>query len=145
VAAVKIAKEAKYMANSTWKYVKALTVGTAIEDFEGEHHISLPQDLKQCMKTNNGGRPVKNGFDTETSKGRVFKTLLSFNPSDAESMQKYFPIVRSEKSTLIPFASDPGGNFLCLQNGEVVLFLHETGAVESVAKSFTALLEKLYE
>jgi hypothetical protein len=131
------------MANITWKYVKALTTATAIEDFEKANDFSFPQDLKQCIKTNNGGRPSKNVFDTAKSKERVFKTLLSFNPADVESIQKYFPTVRAENHALVPFASDPFGNFLCMQNGEVVLFLHETGAIEPVAKSFTALLEKL--
>jgi cell wall assembly regulator SMI1 len=133
------------MANITWKYIKPLSKTDAIENFEKKNGISFPSDLKKCIKANNGGRPSSTVFDTNDSKERVFKALLSFNESDAENIYKYFPIINSHSNNLIPFASDPFGNYICLKDSKVVLFLHETGKLEYIADSFSCLLEKLYE
>jgi cell wall assembly regulator SMI1 len=137
------------MAVITWKYVKPLSEANAIEDFEKKNNLSLPSDLKECIKANNGGRPSLNVFDTDDSKERVFKTLLSFNESDVENIYKYFPIINSQSNNLIPFASDPSGNYLCLQNNKIVLFLHdnlpETERLEYVSDTFSSLLGKLHE
>jgi hypothetical protein len=133
------------MADITWKYIKELANKMAVEDFEKAHNISLPSELKDCIKKNNGGRPNKAVFDTDKSKERVFKTLLSFNESDMENIYKFFPIIQTHSKSLIPFASDPGGNFLCIKDKKIVLFLHETTSLEKVADSFNELLDKLYE
>jgi hypothetical protein len=132
------------MSDIRWKYVKPLVNKAAVEEFEIKHNILLPASLKQCVKMNNGGRPDKNTFDTDKSKERVFKTLLSFNENDVENIYTYFPLIRSENPTLIPFASDPGGNFICIEDGAVVLLLHETGGTEKAASSYTEFLDKLY-
>jgi len=128
-----------------WKYVKPLSKMSAVEDFEKENDVSFPLDLKECIKSNNGGRPSCNVFDTAKSSDRVFKTLLSFNESDIENVYKFFPIIRSQSSDLTPFASDPFGNYLCLKGNIIVLFLHETGQSEYVSDTFSDLLAKLHE
>ena len=133
------------MAKITWKYVKPLSKSTAIEDFERKNNVSLPSDLKECIKANNGGRPSFNVFDTADSKDRVFKTLLSLNESDVENIYKFFVIINSQLKDLIPFASDPFGNYLCLQNNKIVLFLHETRQLEYVSDTFSAFLAKLHD
>ena len=132
------------MANLTWKYVKPLSNSNAVEDFEKDNHITIPQDLKQCIKDNNGGRPSLNVFDTNKSRDRVFKTLLSFNKADKETIFSLFPSIHSEHNGLIPFASDPGGNYLCIQGTKIVLFLHENETLEDIADSFSELLLKLH-
>jgi cell wall assembly regulator SMI1 len=134
------------MADITWKYVKKLQNEAAVEVFEKANNVRFPQDLKECIKENNGGRPDKKLFDTDKAKERVFKTLFSFNESDVENMYKFFPIPRKDVPDLLPFASDPGGNFLCVsaKENKIVLYLHETGTLESVADSFSDFLSKLY-
>jgi hypothetical protein len=132
------------MVNITWKYVKALKSPTSIDDFEKKEKIHFPHDLKQCFIERNGGRPFPNAFDTDASEGRVFKTLFSFNDSDSENIFTFFPILRAETPQLIPFASDPFGNFICLNGSAIVLYLHETGKIEHIADSFSAFLEKLH-
>ena len=128
----------------TWEYVKPLSSITLIDDFERENNITFPPDLKSCLLKNNGGRPSKNTFDTKRSKEKVFKALLSFNKSDLETIYMVYPVLDEEKKGLIPFASDPGGDILCIQNNAVVLYSHETGGIEKVSNSFTELLSKLY-
>jgi DNA-binding beta-propeller fold protein YncE len=132
------------MSDITWKYIKPLDSETLINDFERENGIIFPSDLKNCFVKNNGGRPSKNVFDTDCSKEKVFKTLLSFNKSDPENIYMVFSVFDKERNRLIPFASDPSGDLLCLQNDNIVLYLHETGSIEKVADSFSELLSKLY-
>jgi hypothetical protein len=144
VAVRKIAKGETFMTEITWKYVKPLINIGAIEEFEKKANISLPLDLKECIKANNGGRPSYSIFDTANSKGRVFKALISFNELDVENIYKFFPIKESQFNDLIPFASDPFGNYLCLQDTKIVLYLHETAKLEFISNSFTGLLEKLH-
>jgi len=130
--------------NLTWKYVKELKDLNAIFDFEKEHGVLFPEDLKEYIIKYNGGRPSKSIFDTATEKGHVFKVLLSFNKEDRETIFTIYEVLKKEDSSLLPFASDPAGNFLCIKDGKVVLYLHETGGVEKVANSFSELIEKLY-
>jgi cell wall assembly regulator SMI1 len=133
------------MSDITWKYVKKLTNDNAVEEFERKNQISFPEDLKQCIKMHNGGRPSRNIFDTDKTKERMFKTLLSFNNNDVENIDKYFHVIQTKLKNLLPFASDPGGNFLCIQNNKVVLYLHDTGNIEKVADSFSEFLKNLYD
>ena len=48
---------------------------------------------------------------------------------------------------LLPFASDPSGNFICvnLETKAIELWLHETNEKELVAYSFEDFLNKLYD
>ena len=132
------------MGDITWKYVKPLASETLVDDFERENNIIFPEDLKKCLIKNNGGRPSKNIFDTKRYKEKVFKALLSFNKTDLETIYMVYPILKEEKKELIPFASDPSGDILCIHNNAVVLYSHETGGIEKAADSFTELLSKLY-
>ena len=120
------------MSELTWKYVKTLGDRHAVEAFLEENNLSLPEDLIVCLKDNNGGRPNRKTFDTDRSKGHMIKTLLSFNHGEFD---------------LVPFASDPFGNFICYDDsrGDIVLWLHETNRMEKISDSFTNFLNMLYE
>jgi len=136
------------MNNITWKYSSKLIKETVIEEFEKEMNISLPHDLKECFKKNNGGMPSKNIFDTDKTKGRMFNNLLSFNLNkDEDTIYDIYSAVylKLKNKDVIPFALDPFGNILCLKEGKIVLFLHETGGTEFITDSFSELLEKLYD
>ena len=80
----------------------------------------------------------------------MFKTLLSYNPKDIETIYKVY---REGSDTmfiemkLYPIASDPFGNFICvdLRQGEnIVLLRMETLAVEKAADNITDFINKLY-
>ena len=127
-----------------WSFVSNLNNANSIEKFEQENGVKLPLDLKNTIKGHNAGQPSPYIFDTDTSTGNIFGALLSFNESDTDNIYVYYPIVRSRKNSLIPFAADPFGNFLCLMNEKVVFWNHETNSIEFVAATFTELLNKLY-
>jgi len=127
-----------------WSYVKPLACETVVSDFERDNDVEFPEDLKSCLVQNNGGRPSRNLFDIERrSKENVFKALLSFNKSDVETIYMAFPVPK-EGQKLIPFASTPSGDLICMRDNAIVLYSHETGGVEKIADSFKELLSKLY-
>jgi len=65
------------MNNINWKFVIPMEDKEAIEKIEKKYNILLPNDLKECIRDNNAGYPDKKVFDTEISKERIFKDLLS--------------------------------------------------------------------
>jgi hypothetical protein len=128
-----------------WSFVSDLDDLECVDKFEQENCVKIPSDLKETIKKYNAGQPSKNIFDTDKSTGNVFGALLSFNDSDIDNIYVYYPIFKSENESLIPFATDPFGNFLCLLNGNIVLWDHEISSTEFVASSFSDLLNKLYD
>ncbi|WP_410501808.1 SMI1/KNR4 family protein [Exiguobacterium acetylicum] len=134
------------MNNLTWKYVKPLKDKDSIKNFETLNGLQLPQDITDCIIQNNGGRPDKKVFDTEVSKGRAMKSLLSFNKNDLETVYDVIDVLKSERKDLVPIASDPSGNYICynLINKSIVFWLHETNITEKVSDSFTTFLNGLY-
>ena len=128
-----------------WKYVKKLEDINELKNFEFENSCKLPADLEKCVVYNNGGRPEKKVFDTDTSEGRMFKRLLSFNYGEAENIWDAYNVMQKEDADLIPFAIDPGGNYICFKrtNHKIYLWLHETNTAEYVAESFKDFLDKL--
>ena len=132
------------MKNITWKYVKELKNPAAIDEFENNNNFSFPSDLKQILTTYNGGRPSSKYYDLDDEKDKEFKTLLSFNKSDIENIYKCFPLDSSKKS-LIPFASDPAGNYFVIKNGKICFWNHETDVCKIISNSFTDFLQQLHD
>ena len=128
-----------------WKYVKALKNEDSIAVFEQVIGCEIPTDIKVCVINNNGGRPTRKVFDTDLSKERVIKSLLSYNTDDLETVFDAYSVISTESKSLVPIASDPAGNYICFEKytKAIVLWLHETNGVEKIANSFTEFLNKL--
>ena len=130
--------------NITWKYVKP-TTKEKINSVLEESPIKLPSELQELILSNNNGRPSLNIFDTEVSQGHVFKKLLSFNQEDLENIYDAIEALKAEKNYLFPFASDPAGNFICVDaSGTIVYWQHETSSVEKIASTTSKFLGKLH-
>ena len=132
------------METITWKYVKPLSRSTAVDEFEGLHGVVFPDDLKKVLVANNGGRPSLRYYDLPYDKDREFKTLLSFNEEDKETIYKRYP-VDSEDKSLLPFASDSAGNLFVIKDGGIWLWNHENDSTVFVASSFAAFMGLLHE
>ena len=91
----------------------------------------------------NNGRPDKTLFQV-AGKERVFKKLLSYNKEDRENIYPYIDILRNENAKLFPIASDPAGNFICLYEGNIVFWEHETAKKQYICDTMTELIELLY-
>lgn len=128
-----------------WKYVKA-TTSEKIEAVKKKYDVQLPEDLEKLILKSNNGRPVKSTFDSENTRGLEFKKLLSYNTEDMENIYTFIDVVQTENRNLFPIASEPSGDFICLDlsNNTVVHFNHETTTNEFVADSISQLISSLY-
>ena len=134
------------MNNITWKYVKPLVDPKAIERFESAHAVQFPKDLKEVFKAYNGGRPLLKYYDLGEIKDKEFKTLLSFNEADRETIYKAFKKIESDDHRMmIPFASDSAGNFFVVQSDGIYLWLHEIDKVVKICDTFTSFIAMLHE
>lgn len=131
-----------------WKYVKKLLSEDRIKEFEETVKLDLPEDFKKCVVQNNGGRPDLRTFDTDKEKERSFKSLLSFNTEDRETVWKTLDACEEELSDkYVAFGIDNFGNLICFdrKNSSVIFLNAETLTTEYIAPTFTAFLDKLYE
>ncbi|MGG1516992.1 SMI1/KNR4 family protein [Paenibacillus oryzisoli] len=137
-----------------WLFCKALKDPEAIEQAEKAFNVVFPSDFKAHVLTYNGGRPRPNCFDLGHAKELAVKTLLSFNKDDVETIYgAYQGLLRETSQPVVPFMSDPAGNYICFAfQGEsdpaVVFWDHEQAGSERdltfICESFTAFVNRLY-
>lgn len=130
--------------NIDWKYSSEIDAA-AVRRVEAEYHVTLPVSLRQAIMEGNNGCPSLYRFDSEAEDEHVFKTLLSYDERDVENVFLAVETLRkSHDEDLFPFADDPAGNLICLENGAVVLWCHENGKRDRVASSVDDFLNSLY-
>ena len=133
-----------------WKYVKELKDKDLVLSFLKSKGVKLPAEVIELIEMHNGGRPLRKCFDTNKHKECVFKSLLSYNPDDLETIYKVYKKgcdTNFIEMKLYPIALDPFGNFICvdLKDGErIVLLRMETLDVETVADNITLFVNSLY-
>ncbi len=135
------------MSNLTWKYVKELKDKQSVKKYLAEKGISLDSKLIETIETNNGGRPSSKVFDTSDAKERMFKSLLSYNKDDLETIfDNYNDENDIKKNGLFPFAIDPAGSYICvdLKDNSIVYFDTDVEKKELIAKTFAEFLNMLY-
>ena len=122
------------MNTNTWKYVKPLKNRSAVNDFLSKYNVALPKELIQIIETYNGGRPSIKDIHTSTGREYVFKSLLSYNPGDKETIYSVYPDL-FKKSDLFPIGTDAAGNFICyeINSKQYILLNHETNAKEIIS------------
>lgn len=131
-----------------WKYVKPLKKTDSIYDFEESEKVEFPDSYIATVKKFNGGRPEKSIYDTDKTKERTIKSLLSFNDDDRETIRRTAENLKEElNGKYIAFASDNFGNLICFDKKDmsVVFFDLETLNTEKIANDFSAFLDKLYD
>ena len=96
----------------TWKYVKKLEDNTSVKNFLNEYNITLPEKIVNLLEEYNGGRPSEKGIITNTKREYVFKSLLSYNKNDKETIYNVYPDLFKEVP-LYPIGTDSAGNFIC--------------------------------
>ena len=133
----------------TWKVARPLTDEAPIRKLEELIGTNLPNDYVECVMKNNAGYPSLEIFKTSTGIERIFNNLLTFDESKkANIFQTYESLcVTTENRTLLPFAEDSFGNYICFDfsgsNMRVVFWEHETQRIEIISSTFTEFLTKL--
>lgn len=130
-----------------WKYVKPLKSSTAIKDFEEAYKFVFPDSFKEIAEKYNGARPEMDVYDTDKSKERTIKSLLSFNKEDKVTIWKTAEWNSDELGDkYIAFAIDQFGNLICFTTCDksVVFMNMETLEIEVIASDFSSFLSKLY-
>lgn len=129
-----------------WKYVKVVADKNVIEKFAGQKGVELPEELVDFIFCHNNGRPSVKLFDTDKTKERVMKKVLSYNNSDIETVYESFEVLKKENNNLYPIANDPFGNIICYNTSDhnIDLWLHESNTCEYIASSIDEFLHKLY-
>ena len=124
-----------------WKYVKPLNDKKSVSAFLIEHSIVLPLDLVKVLESYNGGRPSDKSVVVADGREFVFKSLLSYNKDDLETIYSIYPIF--EQTSCFPFATDPSGNIICYdtEKEEYVLYEHETDSYVEIV-SMKAIINK---
>ncbi|MFA9558150.1 SMI1/KNR4 family protein [Evansella sp. AB-rgal1] len=129
-----------------WKREKTLTEPNSIKLFEQEKGFSVPTELKELVKKHNGGRPSPNEINTVDGTELEVKGLLSFNKEDVENIYDVVDYFKGNfNNTLLPFATESGGNFYCinLTNNSIIFWEHETNEQIPVARNLKDFLSRL--
>lgn len=115
------------MNSITWKYVKPLQNKKAVTDYLAAVGVELPSSLVSMLTLYNGGRPSLKDFRTVDGQEYVFKSLLSYNENDPETVYHVYPEI-FQGTQLYPIGSDPAGNFICYDMNKkyYCLWNHET-------------------
>lgn len=128
-----------------WKYVKPLKDEQNINKFEEKIGYQLANDYKEFIKNFNGARPVKSEYTDSEGKEYELKTFLSFNEDDKENVFKVNEWLDEELiGNYYAIASNPEGNYLVIdKENKIYLWNHESGAITTVANSFTNFIQNL--
>ena len=128
-----------------WYRVKPLSQDASIENLEQNYGISISSRLKECILSNNGGRPRPNVLKLTNGQEYDVKLLLSYNESDPENVYKVIRFfVEKFGCKAIPFATDSAGNYYCEYEGKIVLWLQEDTIIP-ISANFDAFLQMLTE
>lgn len=98
-----------------WKLVNPLTSKESIAELESITGFSLPEAFVLLVKQFNGGRPMQRNFDTEKTKGRMIKGILSFNSEDVVNIFQAQGWIGEDNDSYVPFAIDLFGNLICFE------------------------------
>jgi hypothetical protein len=93
----------------------------------------LPDKIVNILEEYNGGRPSEKDIITNTKREYVFKSLLSYNKNDKETIYNVYPDL-FKGVPLYPIGTDAAGNFICynFDNKKIVLLNHENNNEEEV-------------
>ncbi|MCM3024406.1 SMI1/KNR4 family protein [Heyndrickxia ginsengihumi] len=135
-----------------WVLTKPLENMQLLKEFEEKNSIQLPKCFIDVVMNNNYGRPRPNIFDTDQTKERIAKALLSFDKKHSENIwDTYYAVEKQLPADVYPFMIDQFGNYVCfyydplLDTPSIIFFDLESQKVEKVADTFEQFLTVFYE
>ena len=100
---------------------------TEIKAVEAKLGFSFPEQYQKFLLTHNGGRPTPDVFrfvrEGSSYSESMVDWFLAIHTRDFNDFETYFDIYKIDQvrlpTELVPIASDPGGNLICISvNGE---------------------------
>lgn len=128
-----------------WKYKIDVANQDVFPEIEKKYGITISEELRALILTANAATPSKYNFLLGTTE-KVLGAILSFNKGETDTDTVYSALSAIEDRSLVPFAIDPFGNYICYSNNDnkVVLWDHETSRISSTEKDLSAFLDSLY-
>lgn len=128
-----------------WKYKIDVVNQNVFSEIEKKYGITIPEELRALILMANAATPSKYNFMLGTAE-KVVGALLSFNEGEPDTDTVYTALSIMEDKSLVPFAIDPFGNYICYSNNDnkVVFWNHETGEISSTGKELSDFLDSLY-
>lgn len=124
------------MCKINWKNKKSQINNEIIHEFETKLGIKFTMDYKECIKDNHGALPEPCFFKVD-GKQKVFGELLSFELNSKGNIYNTYNRIRDGlPEKVIPFATDPSGNFICFDyidsetEPKIVFWYHEISVAE---------------
>ena len=108
-----------------WKYKIDVVNQNVFSDIEKKYGIVIAEELRALILTANAATPSKYNFMLGATE-RVVGAILSFNEGETDTDTVYTALSTMEDKTLVPFAIDPFGNYICYSNKNILLisYLH---------------------
>lgn len=135
-----------------WVLAKPLTKIELINEFEQKYNIKFPNSYVEIVQEYNLGRPRPNVFDTNKSKERIAKCLLSFNTEHKENIWGIYAALKKQlPEDVIPFMVDQFCNFICFyfdaftSEVTIVFWDVENQQIENIAETFDEFISNCYE
>lgn len=135
------------MNNINWRRVKPLKDKNCLANVEKRFGMNIPENLKDLICENNGGRPNPSIFKPISGEEVQIKMLLSYNEDDTETIYKCIDYFREHfENDLLPFASEASGNYFCIRasNGAVVLWQQEGSRIIELSNTIDEFFNNLY-
>lgn len=128
-----------------WKYKIDVVNQNVFSEIEKNYGITISEELRALILTANAATPSKYNFMLGTTE-KVVGAILSFNKEETDTDTIYSALSAIEDRSLVPFAIDPFGNYICYSNNDdkVVFWDHETSGIISTGKGLSAFLDSLY-
>lgn len=102
------------MGNNNYMYIKETSI-EEIENREKDLSFVFPDDFKDFVLKNNGGRPINKIFYLLNGEQKEFNKLFSFNINDKDNVILLNNFESKHKDKLISIANDPSGNLICYE------------------------------
>lgn len=126
-----------------WRRVKPLKSNDLIDSFEKKYGYIVPEELKEVIIANNGGRPSPKILTNKVGQDFEIKSLLSYNNDDVENIYRIIDFfVENYNRELLPFAMDSAGNYYCINNKRVILWTQDDEII-TVCDSFNEFIKLL--
>ena len=115
--------------------------------------FKFPADFLEFCDTFHGGFPDPDEIEVVGFGRTMINQVLPFDDDEEESIRSIgtvFAAVEGLPEGLVPFASEPGGNYFCFSAGhtgdmEIVFWFHEENRVLPVCGTFSEFVELISE